>query len=298
VLRLFALAGVVAISFSAVFVRLANVSPVTAAFYRAAYALPLLFVLAARQRARDDRSGRARMLAGLSGILLAIDLGFWHQSIALIGVGLATVIANVQVVFVAMGAWLLHGERPRRETSLLVMVVLVGLLMTSGLARADAYGSAPALGTLFGVLAGASYASYLLMFRAANRSLGDPAGPLFDATIGVTIGALIIAPVDPRFSLAVSWPAHGWLVLLALVSQVAGWMFIATALPRLPAIETSILLLVQPVFAFIWGVVIFDEHLSILQWLGSAIVLGGVAMVARLTSESRATTARSGTPSP
>ena len=42
-----------------------------------------------------------------------------------------------------------------------------------------------------------------------------------------------------------SWPAHGWLALLALTSQVLGWMLISVSLPRLPAALTSVLLLVS-----------------------------------------------------
>jgi drug/metabolite transporter (DMT)-like permease len=68
-------------------------------------------------------------------------------------------------------------------------------------------------------------------------------------------------------------------VLLALVAQVIGWLLIATALPRLPATETSILLLVQPVFALVWGLLIFAEHLSPLQWTGAAMVTAGVATI-------------------
>jgi drug/metabolite transporter (DMT)-like permease len=52
---------------------------------------------------------------------------------------------------------------------------------------------------------------------------------------------------------------------------------IATALPRLPTVETSIMLLVQPIFAVIWGVLFFDERLSPIQWIGTALVLIGVA---------------------
>ena len=51
-------------------------------------------------------------------------------------------------------------------------------------------------------------------------------------------------------------------MLLALVTQVVGWLLIATALPRLPAIETSVMLLGQPVLTVLWGVLIFAERLS------------------------------------
>jgi drug/metabolite transporter (DMT)-like permease len=279
--HLLALLGVVGISFSAVFVRLAAVSPVTAAFFRAAYAIPLLALVWGATRLADARPRRVRMLAAASGILLAMDLAAWHVSIALIGVGLATVIANVQVVFVAGAAWLLHGERPTGRSLALIAGVLTGLALTSGLARPDAFGSAPVTGVLLGVLAGACYAAFLLVFRAATYGRGPAAGPLLDSTMGTLVGALLVAPFDVRFSLMPVLPAHLWLIVLAVVSQVVGWLLIATALPRLPALETSFLLMVQPVLALVWGVLFFSEQLSAIQWTGAVLILAGVTTATR-----------------
>ena len=280
-LHLLALLGVVGISFSAVFVRLAAVSPVTSAFYRAAYAVPVLVALRAVAHRPDERSTRARALACASGLFLALDLGLWHESIALVGVGLATVVPNVQVVVVALAATVLYGERLTARTVGMIGATLTGIVMISGLARADAFGVSPVLGILFGAGAGVSYAAYILMFRASNRSLAPTAGPLLDATVGVLVGSLLCAPFDHGFSFTPTWPSHGWLVLLAMVSQVVGWMCIATALPRLRATEGSILLLVQPVFALVWGVVFFGERLSLVQWAGAALVLASVGGLAR-----------------
>ena len=279
-IHLLALLGVVCISFSAVFVRLAAVSPATAAFYRAAYAAPVLAGIWAIRRSRDHRSRGERWLAFVSGVILSLDLTFWHESIALIGAGLATVIANIQVVFVAVAAWMLYRERPSASTLAVIGGVLVGIALTSGLERPEAYGANPTLGALLGVAAGVCYAGFLMTFRASNRSLAPSAGPLLDATIGAVAGALACSRFDPHFAFAPSWPAHFWLVALALVSQVIGWLLIATALPRLPSLETSILLLVQPVFAVMWGLLIFGERLSGLQWVGTVLVLAGVRSIA------------------
>ena len=283
-MHLLALVGVLSISFSAVFVHLANVSPVTAAFFRGAYAVPVLAALSFVSRARDERTTNDRLLAFASGLFLALDLAFWHESIALVGVGLATVVPNIQVVFVALAAVFLYGERLRGWTVVTVVTTLVGITMMSGLARPDAFGQAPAAGIIYGVLAGVSYSIFLLVFRRSNQTLAPTAGPLLDSTLGVVAGALLCAPLDPGFSLVPVWPAHGWLVSLALVAQVVGWLCIATALPRLPATETSILLLVQPVFSFVWGVGLFGERLSMVQWAGSALALAGVASVGRSPS--------------
>jgi drug/metabolite transporter (DMT)-like permease len=70
--------------------------------------------------------------------------------------------------------------------------------------------------------------------------------------------------------------AQAWLVLLALSSQVLGWMLIATSLPRLPAVLTSIVLMLQPVCTVLLGALLLDEAPSAVQLSGVAIVLAAV----------------------
>ncbi|HVC19174.1 MAG TPA: DMT family transporter [Vicinamibacterales bacterium] len=300
-IHLLALLGVIAISFSAVFVRLAGVSPVTATFFRTAYALPVLLAGWLAVRHRDTRTRRERLLAFAAGFILAVDLSLWHRTIDLLGVGLSTVVTNVQVVFVGLAAWLWHKERPSRLAFPMIAVVLAGVVLISGLDRPGAYGRDPVAGALTGALAGVSYAAFLLVFRQSNRRLAPAFGPLFDATLAAAAGALLFSPLDPGFSLAIVWPAHGWLLALALVSQAGGWSLIATALPRLPALETSVLLLVQPVGAVCWGLLFFGEDLSWLQWTGVSLVLAGVATltihgsVSRVRASNREALAATGT---
>jgi drug/metabolite transporter (DMT)-like permease len=181
---------------------------------------------------------------------------------------------------------------------LLIVLTFAGVALASGLARHDAYGAAPVAGAVLAVIGGAAYAAFLLLFRGSQRRLGPPAGPLLDSTIGTAIGALGCAIFDPRFSLAPTWPAHGWLIALALLSQVIGWLCIGAVLPRLPAVETSIMLLAQPVLTVVWGVMLFAEHLSAVQTIGAAMVLGGVAFVSRQGSVAATEAGRDGDPPP
>src|SRR5207247_1406928 len=145
--------GVVSISFSAVFIWLALVSPVTATFYRSAYAVPVLAVIWLVGRSADHRTRREHLLAFTSGLFLAADLDLWHESIALVGAGLGTVIPNVQIVFVALVTWMRQSERPRARTIAMIGLVLFGVVLTSGLARSDAYGTRPGEGVALGVAA-------------------------------------------------------------------------------------------------------------------------------------------------
>lgn len=282
-----AVAGAVAISFSAILYALAEVSPSTGAFFRLFYALPVLFILWWARRDRDRRSPKRRMVAVMAGVFLGLDILVWHLSIEYIGAGLSTLIANSQVIVVALVAWAFLGEKPSREVMIGVPIVLLGVSLVSGLGRGDAFGSSPVLGTVLALASAVLYAGFILGFRVSNESQAPSAGPLLESTAGAALAILIAAIPFGGLDFTPSWPAHGWLLTLALTSQVAGWMLIGYALPRLLAVETATIILLQPVLTMIWAVLIFSEQPSAMQWLGAALVLTGVGFVA-LTRSRRA----------
>lgn len=270
--------GALVIAFSAILVKLAEVSPATSAFFRCAYAVPVLGLLAWIERRRyGPRPMRERAPILGAGVLFAADLIFWHYSIQAVGAGLATVLGNIQVVLVALLAWAFLGERPTNRTLAAIPIVFAGVVLISGVVGAGAYGEDPVLGVVYGVSTAIAYALFILILRHANADLRRPAGPLFDATLvaavccglaGVAIGDIDWVP-DAE--------AQVWLVLLALSSQVVGWLLISVSLPRLPAVLTSILLMLQPVSTVILGAILLSETPSAVQLSGVAIVLAGVA---------------------
>lgn len=276
-----ALLGAVAISFSAIFFALSDVEPVTGAVFRAVYSLPVLFVIWFVRRSQDRRKSSRRWLALGAGMMLGIDVVLWHNSIDHIGAGLATLIANTQVLWVAFGAWMFHAEKPSRKIMATVPVVLLGVALVSGWGQKNAFGDQPLLGAVLALLAALFYSAFILGFRASNDSFSPPAGPLMEATLGALITPLILGSIlGSGMDLTPSWPAHGWLLALALTAQVFGWLLIGYALPRLPAVETATIILIQPVLTMVWGAIIFSENPSALQMLGAAVVLGGVGFVA------------------
>jgi drug/metabolite transporter (DMT)-like permease len=282
--------GALVIAFSAILVRLAEVSPSTAAFFRCLYALPVLALLAWLERRRyGERPFRERALAWAAGVFFAADLTFWHHSIAAVGAGLSTVLGNVQVVFVALLAWAALGERPENRTLAAIPVVFGGVVLISGVIGEGAYGDDPLLGVVYGMLTAITYALFLLILRQGNVDVRRPAGPLFDATLSAAvvsaIGGVAVGDIDWVPDLE----AQAWLVLLALSSQVLGWLLISVSLPRLPAVLTSILLMLQPVSTVLLGAVLLSEAPSSVQLAGVAIVIAGVAL-ATLSPRERAPT--------
>jgi len=274
--------GALTIAFSAIFVELAAVSPSTAAVFRCAYAVPLLALLAWREDRRlGPRSCRAHVLAAVAGVFFAIDLITWHHAIADVGAGLATVLGNLQVVFVPLIAWLVLGERPGARVAAVLPLVVVGIVLISGTLEDGAFGDDPAEGVLFGIATGLSYAGFLLVLRAGGADLRRPAGPLFDATLVAVLASVAGGLALRELDLAPTWPAHGWLLLLAVSSQVLGWLLIASSLPRLPAAQTSLLLTLQPVGSVLLGVVLLGEEPTVVQLAGVACILAGLIVVTR-----------------
>jgi drug/metabolite transporter (DMT)-like permease len=223
------------------------------------------------------------LLAWLAGAFFAADLVLWHNAIELVGAGLATVLGNIQVVLVGLLAWLLLGEQPRRSELAAIPIVGFGVVLISGALEHGAYGSNPRLGAVYGVLTGIAYSGFLLVLRQGSKDLRRPAGPLFTATLSSAIFCALIGAVIGDLDLTPSLSATGWLVVLALSSQVLGWLLISTALPRLPAVVTSILLTLQPVLSVIFAALIIDESPSALQLAGAGCILSGliVATVGR-----------------
>jgi drug/metabolite transporter (DMT)-like permease len=276
-----ALAGALTIAFSAILVHQADVHPATAAVYRCAYAVPVLALFAWRERRRyGPRAAGQQRLALIAGLFFAADLIFWHQAIADVGAGLATVLGNLQVVIVPFAAWAVLAEAPGRRILAALPLTLVGVLLISGALEDGAYGEHPARGVLFGALTGIAYAGFLLTLRHGNEDLRRPAGPLFDATWVAAIASLVVALLLGVDDLAPAWPSAAWLATLALTSQVLGWLLISVSLPRLPAALTSMILTIQPVGSVVLGIVLLGEQPSAVQLLGAACILAGLVSIA------------------
>jgi drug/metabolite transporter (DMT)-like permease len=274
-----AVAGALTIAFSAILVRKADVSPATAAVFRCAYALPVLGLLAWIERRRHGpRTRREIRLSIWAGAFFAADLICWHYAIADVGAGLATVLGNLQVVLVGLLAWMTLGERPEARVVYAVPVVLFGVVLISGALGHGAYGADPVRGVIFGVATGLTYAGFILMLRQSGRDLRRPVGPLFEATASATVFALIAGLIIGDVNLAPSWPSHAWLLVLALSSQVVGWLLISVSLPRLPAALTSVLLTIQPVGSVLLGVILLGEAPSALQLAGVAAIFAGIVV--------------------
>jgi drug/metabolite transporter (DMT)-like permease len=269
--------GAAFISCSAIWVTLANTGAATAAFYRCALALPLLGVLALiERRRRGPRPLRAQLGALAAGLLLAVDLVLWNHAIAEVGAGVATVLGNLQVIFVTAAAWVLLRERPGRGFLFALPVVMAGVVLVSGLADGGQGGHHALAGVLFGLGTSIAYTGSLLLFRQTYTGTSHVASPLAEATLGAALGSLLLGLLFGGFQFGLPWASFGWLLVLALGSQTVGWLLITSSLPKLPASLSSLLLLLQPAAALVMADLILGQQPTLLQVAGAVLVCGGV----------------------
>ena len=277
-------AGAIFIALSPIWVRVSEVGPTASAFWRVCLAVPLLWVLFFSLKTKETKSLSTQWpLLLVAGVAFAGDLAFWHWSIKYTSVANSTLLANLASIFVTLAAWLLWKQRP---TGLFLAGLAAALLGVTLLVQAS-LGSSPdaLLGDGLGVVTAMFYAWYLLSVKGL-RDRG--AGTLGLMAVTTTITAVILLPVALASGEALL-PATstGWLKLLGLawISHAAGQGLIAYALAQLPAGFTSVGLLLQPVIAAAFAWILLGEPLVALQVAGGAVVLAGIYLARKASSQ-------------
>ncbi|MEC8548522.1 MAG: DMT family transporter [Candidatus Thermoplasmatota archaeon] len=277
-----ALAGATAISFAPMLYAISGEGPLTGAFFRMLYAIPVLWLMSLMWGGTDERDGHAKWMAFGAGLVLAFDFVSYHSAIDWVGTGIATLIGNSQVIIVTLLSWWLLGERPNKAIMIALPVVILGLLFISGIWDDSPYGEKPKMGVIAGVFTAFFYSAFLIIYRYANKSLAPATKLQFEATAGGAFGLLILG-VLPLNSLNIepiafqpTFPAHAWLLLLAVMCQCIGWVAITYSLPRLPAAHTSFAILLQPVLTIVWGILLLGESPSSQQTVGMILILTAV----------------------
>ncbi|PBJ82768.1 hypothetical protein CMZ84_11650 [Lysobacteraceae bacterium NML93-0399] len=279
------LSGAALIGTNGLMVRLAATPPTVSAFYRMLFAGVLLALLVHVRRDWRPLPRRIWWLALLPATAFACDLWLWHRSILLIGPGLATLLANAQVFFMALAGVLLFGERIGLRFVAGIALAFFGLWLLLG---AD-WATLPAdyrWGVWLGLGTGLCYAVYNIGLRQVQRA-GDADGqgrgasaPVAQvlAMVSLLCAALLgLAGVAEGVSFAIStWQSLGWLLLLAALGHCLSWILISRAMQQLSVALVGLLLLVQPVCAFLLDIVVLDRQTLPREWLGLAFTLAGI----------------------
>ncbi|MFH8633671.1 DMT family transporter [Streptomyces lydicus] len=270
--------GAACLSASAMFVKLADISAGTAAFLRCAVALVALVPLLAHEVWRKGWLSRPLQgYAVVAGVFLGADYVMWTMSILDVGAAVATVLINVQVIVFPLLARVFGGTAISRRFVFTIPVMLAGIALASGALQRGSESGNPVRGAVLGVAAGVAYAVYLYLNRASGeRSPRHVVTPICISTGAAAATAGLISLFTTGLPLSISPASWGWVVALALLGQVAAWLLISTGTPRLAPNTSAALLLLQPVMAIGFGLVILRETPSASQLVGCVIVIAAV----------------------
>lgn len=283
--QLMVLLAVCCLALGGVFVRISEVGPVATGGYRSLLAAPMLLgmSLAAARRTRVNATaptvsgaGRPRigrrdqLLIVLGGLFLAADLCLWNISFLYTSLAEANLLANLVPFIIAPLCFLLFGDRLPWRLALPALLALAGLyilvILGTGLDPQHLRGDLLALAT----------AVFYALFLVVAKGLRERhEATRIMATLSLVCGLACFA-VAALLGESM-WPtsAKGWLVLIALAvtSQLLGQTLMAHAVKFLPLQLAALFVLLQPVAAAVYGLVLFDQRLSLVQMAGIGVLL-------------------------
>lgn len=240
-------------------------------FYRGAIGLSFVLVwLALRPRGNGLADRRLWFWSALAGLGVAGNFAFYFVSIAEGSVAVAATLMYCAPVFVYLVSFALKLERPTSLKWAAIAMVMLGVVLLTRIYDIGA-GSVTLIGAGAGLLSGLSYAIFIFGFKYAAQ-YGSPQAILVIA-FAVLVGVLVWPSDNGQAVAALSTPS--WPLFAALGVFGAGLSFVLYIIGlnhTAPAVA-SIVAMVEPVTASLFGVVVLNESLIGLQVVGMGLIL-------------------------
>lgn len=268
------IAGNVTIAFGPLLVRYSDTGPIATGFWRMALAVPFLFLMGYRagfrlSHARPTVYG----LTALAGIFFAIDIITWHIGIFQTKLGNATLFANCASLLLVVYGVIIARKWPGPMQALAVLLAFAGAALLMG----QSFELSPEhfVGDLLCLFAGLAYTVYLVAMIRVREST-ESWSALALASLAT---ALILLPsamfANEKIIPDIWWP----LILLAFSSQFFGQGCLTYALPHFSPLVIGLALLLQPALSAAAGWVAFGEAMTVLDFIGSFMVMAALVMV-------------------
>jgi len=269
--------GVLALSFSAMFVRWADAPGPVTAFYRLFFSIFLLFPFFL-PRARKSTAVKTRSIwfPLLAGVFTACDLALWTSSLSYTTAVNATLLGNTAPLWVALGTWLILKQQLSKVFWRGLAFTLVGaaLIMGTDFILQPRFG----IGDLMATFTGFFYGGYYLITEK-SRVHFDSVIHIWFVGVGASLSMFVIN-LALGYSLT-GYDTQTWLVFLAsaVVSQLIGYVALAYALGHLPASIVAPTMVLQPVVTALLAIPLLQEIPTIWQGIGGLIALVGIYIV-------------------
>ena len=266
--------GNLALAFGPWMVRSADVGPSASAFWRMALAIPFLFLIArgTGQRLMLPRKAFYWTMA-LSGAFFALDLAAWHIGLLQTKLANATLFANAASLLFPVWGFVIARALPSRPEGLAFALAVAGTALLLG--RSAELSSQTLIGDLLCLAAGVFYTAYLIAIMQAREEL-DNWALLAWSTLATAPPLLLIAYALGEQIIPQDWTP---VILLAIISQLIGQGLMVYVLGKVSPLLFGLALLTQPIVSALVGWLEYNEVLTLIDWIGAALVAGALILV-------------------
>ncbi len=266
----------------------AGLSPLTAAFFRAALGAVLIlgWLTLRRQHLRQPGWRDVRFFAVFGVIGIGAFYLVYAGAVDLIGMGIAAVLMYTAPLWVSVISVLFLRESWSRRKGLALMLVIGGVSLVAGLYRPAAI-TLNLPGILMGLGAGLTYGLYVLFSKVGMRRYE----PLPLLGYALVFGALVLLPLQSGTTIRAALtdpPLLVWLLGIALVPTLLAGLSFNWGLRYLPASNASIVATLEPVIALALGRLFLGEVVELPQVVGAGLIVAAVIVLRAGTAGDRA----------
>lgn len=256
------------------FVRKIPLSSGEIAFFRAAIAAVLLagVLFFARRKISFRGIRRALPLLLCSGAALGFNWILLFEAYRYTTVSVATLSYYFAPVLVTLACPLLFREKMTGKQWICFCMSTLGILLVTGLGD-PSLGKNHFLGVLLGLSAACLYAMVVLINKFIKEVEDLPRTLLQFSAAALVLLPYVLLTGGFHFSVPDGWGWGALLTICVLHTGVAYCIYFS-AIRHLPGQETAILSYLDPLVAVLLSATVLHEELSLLQWLGGALILG------------------------
>lgn len=261
------------VSFSGIFVRLANVAGFVCAFYRILFALIVVVPAFIVKRKRSNIKDVAACILG--GFIFGYELALWNMSVVLVNATVPTLLVNLSCIWIGVFSYFVLKEKVEITHWIGTSVALIGVVIIIG--YSSLIGLKIEKGVLFAIICSIMISIYTLIVKRARKKM-DSVCVLLYTLIGSMLALIIWALVGRVNLLPSSKQSWQYLIGLGVIVQGFGYLSINYALGYISSTKVTLTLLLQPVFTGLLAVFVMNERLKENQLLGSILVILGLVV--------------------
>ncbi|MFJ7891393.1 DMT family transporter [Lysinibacillus xylanilyticus] len=269
--------GVISVSLSAIFVKLANAEAGVIAFYRMLFSVLIMAPLFFGKYTNEIKELRIRdwLFSSVAGIFLAFHFILWFESLNYTSVASSTVLVTLQPLFAFVGTYFFFKENITLKTILAGVIAIVGSILIS-------WGDFKLSGTAFygdmlALVACALVTAYFLFGQDVRKRL---------SLVTYTMVVYAVSTITLFIYVLIKGESFGpyptmdwiWFILLAIVPNLLGHTLFNWSIKYVSTNVVSIAILFEPIGAAILALLIFKEYLIATQIIGGFIVIVGILL--------------------